>query len=568
MNQIDKAADQTSQGFRDLAKSQQQARQEAGQAFMDAKDLNDLDAAQQKLNDNLEKQRQEEIKLTQAVADDADAQRAVQRARADAAKEAEKNATVLEKMGINVEAVNGKLIQTPEAMRGIAQAFEQIRDPQEQMRLRQELIAQGVDRQLIPALMKGQAAYAAFVAEGKKIEPAFTTEQIAIADKFMTALGQIGNAWSNLINQMGVAIAPTLTPFLENVRDLIVQITPGLVEFAKTISSVLGPALSGIVTTISVVVGALQVFFNAIATGINWAFGKEVTTGMQVFLVALAPIIALFAGWPTVILAVAAAIGLVIQAFEKMGGFTAIVEAAKAGWNTLIEVAGTVATTIMESWAGVEQFFVDLWTGLADIVNTAWTAISDAAQTSIDFVLGIFTGMAQSIINIWTRVKNFIIDTWNSVKDIFAKLGGGGDGNVGEGGDIVGAQGFATGGPIRGPGTSTSDSVPIWASAGEFMVKAAAVRKYGVGFLHALNNMKIEPNFDIGGLVPYQSTNPKLQFAEGGLIPARSGATLNLVIDGKSFPGLQGPERTMDELSRFATGRAMRSTGRKPAWRQ
>ena len=98
---------------------------------------------------------------------------------------------------------------------------------------------------------------------------------------FMTALGQIGNAWSNLINQMGVAIAPTLTPFLENVRDLIVQITPGLVEFAKTISSVLGPALSGIVTTISVVVGALQVFFNAIATGINWAFGKEVTTGMD-----------------------------------------------------------------------------------------------------------------------------------------------------------------------------------------------------------------------------------------------------------------------------------------------
>ncbi|WP_033230528.1 hypothetical protein, partial [Streptomyces graminis] len=38
---------------------------------------------------------------------------------------------------------------------------------------------------------------------------------------------------------------------------------------------------------------------------------------------------------------------------------------------------------------------------------------------------------------------------------------------------------YAGGGPIEGPGTSTSDSVPIWASKGEFMIKARSVAKYG-----------------------------------------------------------------------------------------
>ncbi|WP_405399157.1 hypothetical protein [Streptomyces microflavus] len=53
----------------------------------------------------------------------------------------------------------------------------------------------------------------------------------------------------------------------------------------------------------------------------------------------------------------------------------------------------------------------------------------------------------------------------------------------------------AAGGPINGPGTSTSDSVPIWASKGEFMIKASSAAKYGPAFLNALN----EGRLDLGG---------------------------------------------------------------------
>jgi chorismate mutase len=51
--------------------------------------------------------------------------------------------------------------------------------------------------------------------------------------------------------------------------------------------------------------------------------------------------------------------------------------------------------------------------------------------------------------------------------------------------------GLARGGLIRGPGTSTSDSVPIMASNNEYMVRAAAVKQVGVPFLDALNSGRL-----------------------------------------------------------------------------
>lgn len=52
------------------------------------------------------------------------------------------------------------------------------------------------------------------------------------------------------------------------------------------------------------------------------------------------------------------------------------------------------------------------------------------------------------------------------------------------GGPLPGLDG---GGLLRGPGTPTSDSILLWGSTGEYMVRAASVREYGEEFMHALN---------------------------------------------------------------------------------
>lgn len=51
-------------------------------------------------------------------------------------------------------------------------------------------------------------------------------------------------------------------------------------------------------------------------------------------------------------------------------------------------------------------------------------------------------------------------------------------------------QGFPHGGLVHGPGTETSDSILARVSRGEFVVRAAAVRRFGVPFFQAVNSMR------------------------------------------------------------------------------
>ena len=62
--------------------------------------------------------------------------------------------------------------------------------------------------------------------------------------------------------------------------------------------------------------------------------------------------------------------------------------------------------------------------------------------------------------------------------------------------------GYATGGHITGKGTGTSDDIPIWASNGEYMMKAEAVAKLGLGNLDYMNATGNLPGkFADGGLI-------------------------------------------------------------------
>ena len=98
------------------------------------------------------------------------------------------------------------------------------------------------------------------------------------------------------------------------------------------------------------------------------------------------------------------------------------------------------------------------------------------------------------------------------VQKLFGMALGGAGGAGGAGGLITKFLGFAQGGLVRGPGTSTSDDVPAMLSSGEFVLRAAAVKQWGVDFLEAINS--IEP----GG------PSPRLAMAAGGLVPAQAPA--------------------------------------------
>jgi len=94
---------------------------------------------------------------------------------------------------------------------------------------------------------------------------------------------------------------------------------------------------------------------------------------------------------------------------------------------------------------------------------------------------------------------------------LFGSLFGGGGAGGFSLGSLVSSlfQGFAGGGYVTGPGTSTSDSIPARLSAGEYVLNAAAVKRVGVAFLEAINGIEGGPRIQ----------GPRLAFAAGGLVP-------------------------------------------------
>jgi hypothetical protein len=135
-----------------------------------------------------------------------------------------------------------------------------------------------------------------------------------------------------------------------------------------------------------------------------------------------------------------------------------------------------------------------------------------------------------------------------------------------EAGDIIGkAQnkssgstggGFAAGGFVSGPGSGTSDSIPAWLSNGEFVTRAAAVRRPGIlPLLRAIN-----------GGVQIPSIMGRRRFADGGLVGsvpsggAGGGHTVNLTFDGQTFGPLKASGDVIDQLERANIKRRLSST--------
>lgn len=131
---------------------------------------------------------------------------------------------------------------------------------------------------------------------------------------------------------------------------------------------------------------------------------------------------------------------------------------------------------------------------------TMFEQIGSGAKSAKDA----FADFARSVLASINRIASQKL-----AESLFGAIGSGG-GSGGFGAFISGLfKGFATGGLVSGPGTSTSDSIPARLSAGEYVLRAEAVRRVGVDFLHALN----------GGLSAPRWSGPRLAFADGGLVP-------------------------------------------------
>jgi len=173
---------------------------------------------------------------------------------------------------------------------------------------------------------------------------------------------------------------------------------------------------------------------------------------------------------------------------------SADIRAANADWTTgakraiadyadsASNVAASTASTFQDAFKGMEDAFATfVTTGKISFSSLATSVISDIARMQARAAISGLFSYAESALGSYF-----------------------GDSSTAAASSASYAFHLADGGAISGPGTSTSDSIPVMASNGEYMMKAEAVRRIGVSNLDAMNNGR--------------AVNGWQRFAQGGYI--------------------------------------------------
>jgi len=163
------------------------------------------------------------------------------------------------------------------------------------------------------------------------------------------------------------------------------------------------------------------------------------------------------------------------------------------------------AVSAQANFAG--QQIATLKQGLQTSLQSGFTNFFTSLAQGTKGIGDAFRGLASSVIGSLQQIAAQMLAQLILTKLLKAALGGfAGGGLVPSAG---GLPGHAEGGLIRGPGGPTADAIPARVSAGEYIVRADAVKKFGVGNLEAINRGIEIPSLERLSL-------PK--FAEGGLV--------------------------------------------------
>jgi len=187
---------------------------------------------------------------------------------------------------------------------------------------------------------------------------------------------------------------------------------------------------------------------------------------------------------------------------------------------------------------------------------------SQGWQYAVDYVKELFSdeNILQAFQKSVEQIQALWNDLWNGIIDKAKQVGSAIGGALGfsGGGATPAAQGMASGGQVRGPGSGTSDSIPAWLSNGEFVMRRAAVDRWGPRFMEQLNALSNPFGYAAGG--PVRPLGP-LAIA-GKTAAGADGAPVHLHFPSGSQVQLHGDKAIVRSLLREARRAGMVSAGR------
>lgn len=374
-------------------------------------------------------------------------------------------------------------------------------------------------------------------------------------------------------------IAATLRPIADDIGRLFKGEAPtkgGYVEYFLGLKQRASDALTFIQNAFEKLMGTLD----KIASAINSVFGTNFNGKTLLVTLAIGKLIGGFTLLTTGIKAVSAALALIYLNPVTIA-IAAIVAGAVliyANWDKIGPLFEDIWNIIQKVGTYIAGGFVAAWNAAAEGIKTAWSGLTTWISGQIDQILGVIDKVV--------KAAQAVADTIKSLGGASAAPSAGTGGGysssaaapAGTGGTqaykpeykdfdpLAGVSGgaaiYASGGYIKGPGSSTSDSILSRLSNGEFVMRAGAVSKLGIGFLNHLNSVGYAMGGPVGG---YSPSLPS--FAGGGPVGGGgSYGTLNLTIGGQTANLHVANRSGYDDVVRASRSEQRTSAGAKPQW--
>jgi hypothetical protein len=238
-----------------------------------------------------------------------------------------------------------------------------------------------------------------------------------------------------------------------------------------------------------------------------------------------------------------------------------------------IGIFEAIITNLQQTLDGIH--IPDFLRPLVDYARIDFGLVADAFNELHQTIAGVtWAGVFDGLLSAAQTVFQAIQTAWQALVSFVSQnqpqfqSPGGGSSSFSE----FAPGGAAGGGHIRGAGTSTSDSILAWLSNNEFVMRSAAVSHYGVGFMQAINSMRLPKDFfrsfNLGGLVLPPFPSPP-RFAQGGLATAGDQALrpVNIFFDRQKF-ALAGSGDEVERLVKASVFEQLAAGGRSPSWRR
>lgn len=221
-------------------------------------------------------------------------------------------------------------------------------------------------------------------------------------------------------------------------------------------------------------------------------------------------------------------------------------------------------TAALDHYTNTVNLMTGIFEGFVDFASSAFIGIFDPQNTeSARQKLGrFFLQIASMAIQMLTRIAiaqaalklGWVSGAAPGESPDFSSIAEeGGSGGFKEGGKIPGKGNYrpslahlmgAAKGYNKGGAPNSKDTTPIWAQAGEFMMRLRAVKKYGLRVMSAINQGLINPTDlqSLAGTKHFATHSPKRHFQTGGLIGEQLNQLANRAVPIESQrPGNNSP---------------------------